>query len=503
MARSSNILEEYLVGLGFALDTVGFTRFQSMLRDAEHLSNTTNLSMVKGLIGLEAAAVSAFGALGMGVLTFAEKTAMADQEYRLLALRMYTSLPVARELKVALDALGQPLENVIWDPELARRFSQLVQDQKTMTKELGPDFENQMLKIRDVRFEFTRFGVELKYLSMLVVKDLAQVFGMSMDQVLDKLRKFNEYMLKNMPEIADTITMRLKPVLESVGGMFTVLKDDAIIFRDVFIHFMGLLTNDAELKNSTGNWKDFAKAVQEAALALANTVTSILKIGGNLGLLVDAGLKASHKDFKGALADLYKMSAIETENAPKAAGAMTGVGAGMVKQAIVAQATALGVPPELALAVAQVESGFRQYDKSGNLLVNRGLHGESHATGIFQLQPATARALRVNPADTSENIRGGVTLLKQLLDAQHGNVLEALEKYYGGAKFDTPEARKYAQDVMATAGGIHIENLTVTVHGNGDPQAIKSAVKDGISEAERQRVQRAIAEFGTLAWGPG
>ena len=61
-----------------------------------------------------------------------------------------------------------------------------MKDQRTLTKELGPDFENQMLKIRDMRFEFTRFGVELQYLTMNVVRDLAQAFGMDMDQAFGK-----------------------------------------------------------------------------------------------------------------------------------------------------------------------------------------------------------------------------------------------------------------------------------------------------------------------------
>jgi hypothetical protein len=95
----------------------------------------------------QVAVVGAFAAIGLTAIGLAEKTAMADQEYRLLALHMFTTKNTARELKVALDALGQPLENVMWDPELAARFNSLVKDQRTLIEELGPTFDKNMVKI--------------------------------------------------------------------------------------------------------------------------------------------------------------------------------------------------------------------------------------------------------------------------------------------------------------------------------------------------------------------
>lgn len=518
----SRYLEEYLVGLGFNLDTVGYHRFAAMLRDSQHLVDGTYLGMTKSVLQFEASAISAFAALGAGIVTFADKTAMADQEYRLLALRMFTSLPVARELKIALDALGQPLENVIWDPELAARFHQLVADQKIMTRELGPDFEKQMLRIRDVRFEFSRLGVELKYLSMLFVEDLAKAMGTDVEGLLEKLRQFNDYLIHNLPQISAWLVSNLKPILADVkdimGDLWAFTKNWALAFTNLVAFMMG----NKALEGQAADAKKFGEALRIVAHGLANIVDDILNIGGNIGLLFDAAVQASKGNYKAALSDLSKMKVIghgQEAVGPAAAGEAAGkatrdwvynlfhptsgapaaTGTADIKSLIAAQADFLGLPPSLALAVAQVESGFRQFDKSGNVLMpDRTKFPDSHAMGIFQLQPGTARRYGVDPTNTRENIAGGVSYLRDLLRT-YGNEEAALEHYYGSK--DPAKNRAYAEQVMRVEAGMHIEHLSITVPPGADHQGTKNAVTQGITDAERQRVQRMISEFNKPAWG--
>lgn len=73
---------------------------------------------------------------------------------------------------------------------------------------------------------------------------------------------------------------------------------------------------------------------------------------------------------------------------------------------ISAAASAAGVSPSLALAVANQESGFNQ--------AARGTSGE---IGVFQLMPGTAASLGVDPTNLQQNIQGGVTYLGQQLSA--------------------------------------------------------------------------------------
>jgi soluble lytic murein transglycosylase-like protein len=91
-----------------------------------------------------------------------------------------------------------------------------------------------------------------------------------------------------------------------------------------------------------------------------------------------------------------------------------------IQAEIVAAAQAAGVDPNLALAVANQESGGNQ-----NAVSSAG------AIGIFQLMPATAAGLGVDPHDALQNIRGGIEYLKEQL-ATFGDTAQALAAYNWG-----------------------------------------------------------------------
>ena len=99
----------------------------------------------------------------------------------------------------------------------------------------------------------------------------------------------------------------------------------------------------------------------------------------------------------------------------------TRVGSGHYEPLITNLAAEQGLRPNLVRAVIQVESGFDPYARS-----------PKGALGLMQLMPATAMQLGVaNPLDPAQNVRGGVTYLRTLID-RFGSEELALAAYNAG-----------------------------------------------------------------------
>jgi len=114
-------------------------------------------------------------------------------------------------------------------------------------------------------------------------------------------------------------------------------------------------------------------------------------------------------------------------------------------------AAANGVPPALADAVAYQESGF-----------NNGLVSTADARGVMQILPGTWNWIQntlvpgasLAPSSATDNIRGGVLLLRSLLNATGGNAAMAAAGYYQGLPSMErngmyPSTQQYVGDVLA------------------------------------------------------
>lgn len=85
-----------------------------------------------------------------------------------------------------------------------------------------------------------------------------------------------------------------------------------------------------------------------------------------------------------------------------------------------------GVPPSLAAAIMDAESGGRQFNADGSVVTS-----SAGARGLMQLMPGTAEGLGVNPDDPHENIDGGVRYLAEQY-ARFGDYRKVVAAYNAG-----------------------------------------------------------------------
>jgi hypothetical protein len=92
---------------------------------------------------------------------------------------------------------------------------------------------------------------------------------------------------------------------------------------------------------------------------------------------------------------------------------------------VVEEARRQGVNPQLALSVAFTESRF-----------NPDIPSPAGAIGIMQLMPSKAEELGVDPYDVTQNIEGGIRLLKNLNTKFEGDSLKVVVAYNAGENKD-------------------------------------------------------------------
>ena len=160
-----------------------------------------------------------------------------------------------------------------------------------------------------------------------------------------------------------------------------------------------------------------------------------------------------------------------------------------IRTLVVEEAVYWQVEPELALAVARIESNF-----DSDALSSAG------ARGVMQIMPATAKGEfgvdKYRLYEPHINIRIGVQYLKQLLERYHGDERIALSHYNGGSRVRKsdgtlaviPATRKYVNKVLAQKA-IYADHSLVL------------AAKQGGMQAKRIKLARAqLDDFGGFGY---
>jgi hypothetical protein len=332
----NNVIESYLVSLGFEVKQPELAKFKTALKEASDTAERHTTGIAQQFIKWQGAIVGAFGAVGLATLGMMSKVADADLGYKLFAQRMFMGESAAKKLKIATDALGFSLEEITWNPELRKRFDALWADQKAMESQEAPGMGQTLERVRDGFFQITRLKVAAIELQRQLTVGIFNAMGG--DAFVTKLQGWVGWLLSRVPQISQWLISVLVPILKDAWRVMEDMWKVAEKLTQAFIRLIGALSGDKGLKDGKLNMENFGKAIDKAADYMVRFVDAVTSAELVVIDLFNALVDLAHFDFKAALGDLKIGKGDLTEGGAVAGslgffGALIGVGTvgGLVK----------------------------------------------------------------------------------------------------------------------------------------------------------------------------
>jgi hypothetical protein len=280
-------LKSYLIGLGFAVDIASYRKMNQLLDQQKKMILNSTGVMSNAYVQAGKTIAGILIGVGAATVTLMDKVAKADLGYDLFGMRMYMTADAAKKVKIAVDALGYSMEEIAWNPELKKRFDELIELQGGLQKKLGPDYKQTMREIRDIRFEFTKMRVEGEYMMQVFVSQLMKKLGISARDVHEALKKFNDWLVANMV-----------PAMEKLAELFGNIWDIVLMLGP---SLSGLGKNFSEFMKTISIGSEHAEFLDWAgatAYVLSGMLSTVIFLVRNMILLARAAKDVATGDFK-------------------------------------------------------------------------------------------------------------------------------------------------------------------------------------------------------------
>lgn len=526
---ANNILESYFVRVVAMPDGNSFLRLSRSLLQVQNEITGVVGTAIGTMVKYEAAVVSTFAAVGLGLIAMADKAAMTDQSYRLLGLRMLMTKDSFQAFQQALDDVGVTADQAAYDPESNRRVQEQYARNMRLQQQLGPDFEKNMEKIRDIRIQVKELGRDAQYLEYDVINKLFTKLGFGSDDMSTKLERLNNWFERNLPNMSDKVSDFLIPVWNDAKVVLTDFGDVLGTVAGDFSYLMGVLSGDDTITDTTFSvenlgkaFKDMFDTITESVLALDVDFKTLLHFVTGTGLAV----QSAREGFKGNTDKANELSQRSYDQITAGFANFTDdpatrrelpdfkryqayqdsknqIPTADLTEMLKKYSNQYGLDPELAAAV--------MYRESGN---NPKVVSPTGAQGLMQLMPGTAKQYGVTDSfDPDQNLRGGIHYLSDLMKRYHGDKDLVLAAYNAGPgavdKFGGippyEETRNYVKRVegeydtlkqksVASGGDVIIHSISITVPPNTPQEKIQEIITNSMNDTIRKNTANQMAQ---------
>lgn len=193
-----DVIKEYLVDIGFSVDSQSLNRAKGSLNEAERALNKFTSSTGSKLIGAGAAVATFITTIDVAIGHMLGGLAKTDLEMQMFARMMWTSKENAMAFKNTLDAMGVSMQDLYVSPELMQKFLELRNGALTM----GPpkaEYAQQMQNLREFGYEFARLKMSATYAMQWIGYYLTKYLQGPLGDLKKWFKEFNDALIKNMP----------------------------------------------------------------------------------------------------------------------------------------------------------------------------------------------------------------------------------------------------------------------------------------------------------------
>jgi hypothetical protein len=179
-------------------------------KDATKALNTEGGAAIKAFSVTSIASIALIGTAVIASIAAIKKLsdylvnlANKDIEYEKLSRQLWTTKENAKDVSSALDILDANMNDLWLSPTLLKQFKQLREDSSKLR--IPPELTKNLKVVQGIGLEFKRLKQSVGLLFQWIGNYILKYLASPLDETRGKVHSFNDWLVKNIPNIGKTI----------------------------------------------------------------------------------------------------------------------------------------------------------------------------------------------------------------------------------------------------------------------------------------------------------